>query len=61
MKKRFLLMLAAILVIATVTGCGGNDAPKAEEAEESADEEASEIAEEAEEKAPQEEKPGEDL
>ena len=32
MKKRFLLMLAAILVIATVTGCGGNDAPKAEEA-----------------------------
>ena len=32
MKKRFLLMLAAILAIATVTGCGGNDAPKAEEA-----------------------------
>ena len=39
MKKRFLLMLAAILVIATVTGCGGNDAPKAEEATETSSEE----------------------
>lgn len=39
MKKRFLLMLAPILVIATVTGCGGNDTPKAEEATETSSEE----------------------